>query len=117
MKITDFMPDPDKAHTEFNFKPPMQADLDKLKAMYDLLMHNIPLARNGINSINPINNDKTTSLGLITLIEIGPEAFYGVTFCPNCARIAVTALRDAAQALEDLIEFATTSVDKPPGPA
>jgi hypothetical protein len=102
MKPSDFMPSAN--YDERDIKPSMQADMDRLQAMFDSFHHNC-LLMSKLTQVYPIDNTKTTKLGNLTIVEIGDPGFHGINICMNCTKLAITAFRDAAGALEDIVKF------------
>lgn len=101
-------------HDWIKSTPKMQADTDKLAAMFDHMEVTFGLAVDGMNSLRAIRNGKDGPRiiplpgvpGAFAIEMFGsaePPSFHGVALCRHCLQRAIEQLRDTATMLEDIV--------------
>lgn len=104
MKVEDFA-GKDK-HNETIIKPTLQADVDRLEAKWKHLHESFSQGYHHI-CVTVLDDTKTTQHGPLTIVELNPT-FRGLNVCTHCLVLAATFLRDAAQAIDDIMKEVPT---------
>lgn len=104
MKADDFK----RKHEPVQSTPKAQADVDRLEAIWNMFSHAASQASGQLQCILPIRQGvETVEILPGVFLAIGGKPhgpFQGIGMCKHCVALGVMNLRDAANALDDLIK-------------
>jgi len=126
VKVDDF--DHPDTHNPIRVEPKLQKDVDVLKAMYDTFSTSMESAQDNLQLgqilTGTIDREKLAGevkdiASFLKFIFAGPGSgdghkWSGIACCTSCCRKSVFLLRDAAQALENMLDEVDKRSDWPP---
>lgn len=106
--LKKFLPDPCDAKARKNIKPKLQADTDRLQAMFKTLEYEWKEGADDLSSgcvpIHHRGESKTVEvLPGIHIAAEQPGPFAGLSFCPGCLTRAKRHMLDMANTIEDML--------------